>query len=463
MESVLNLIIIITSFVALLGVIVGIHELGHFLAARYFNIYVIRFKIGFGKTFFKRFDRHGTEFAFGILPLGGYVQMLGEASPQEEKIKVGTEADAISGISYKEVALGARAIVTAAGPIANFILAIVAYFFIFLIGAKELAPIVGGVEPETLASKVNLKIGDKILSIDGNEVISFNDVNGHLASRIGETGVLKITSIPEGSNISVTKEVLINSWLKGVSQISPITSFGIAPFIPALVSSVQEEGPADRAGMLKGDIIVSVDGSRIQTWDQLSKNLSNKFDKDISLEVDRGGQRIKFRLTPNRISNEAGIERGVIGIMRLSSLDDLPDHLLIDNKENIVGAFLKAFTQTYKFSILILDSIGKMISGSVSADNIGGPIQISLLAGSAAKAGLVSFLSMLAILSINLGLINLLPIPILDGGQLVLIAIEKIKGSPVSDSFLEYSFRLGILMVASLMVFAIFNDIVKII
>jgi len=463
MEPVLNLIIIITSFVVLLGVIVGIHELGHFLAARYFNIYVIRFKIGFGKTLFNRFDKHGTEFALGILPLGGYVQMLGETSPQEDKAQISSGADVNSRISYKDVTLGARAIVTAAGPIANFVLAVVAYFFIFLIGAKELAPIVGDVEPDSLASKVNLKIGDEILSIDDSKVVSFNDINGYLASRIGETGVLKITSIPIGSNVSITKEVPINSWLKGDSQSSPITSFGIAPFIPALVSSVQEQGPADKAGILEGDIIISVEGSKIQTWNQLSKNLSNKFDQDISLEVDRRGQIIKFRLTPNKISNEAGLERGVIGIMRLSSLDDLPEYLLIDNKENIPGAFLKAFTQTYKFSVLIIDSIGKMISGSVSADNIGGPIQISLLAGSAAKAGLVSFLSMLAILSINLGLINLLPIPILDGGQLVLIAIEKIKGSPVSDSFLEYSFRLGILMVASLMVFAIFNDIVKII
>ena len=463
MESILDLIIIISSFVLLLGVIIGIHELGHFSAARYFNIYVIRFKIGFGKTFFKRFDKHGTEFSFGILPLGGYVQMLGEASPQEQDMQVDTIVEAQQKISYKEASLSARAIVTAAGPIANFVLAIVAYFFIFLIGAKELAPVVGGVEPDTLASEMNLEIGDKILLIDDNEVVSFNDVNGYLASRIGETGVLKITSMPEGSNISVTKEVAIKSWLKGVSQTSPVKSFGIAPFIPAIVSSVQEGGPADKAGILKGDIITSVAGSKIQTWNQLSQNLSNKFDKVISIEVDRRGQRIDFRLTPNRVSNETGIERGVIGIMRLSSFDDLPEYLLINNKENIVGAFVKAITQTYKFIILILDSIGKMISGSVSADNIGGPIQISLLAGSAAKAGLVSFLSMMAILSINLGLINLFPIPILDGGQLVLIAIEKIKGSPVSDSFLEYSFRLGLFMVASLMVFAIFNDIVKII
>ena len=463
MESILDLIIIISSFVLLLGVIIGIHELGHFSAARYFNIYVIRFKIGFGKTFFKRFDKRGTEFSFGILPLGGYVQMLGEASPQEQDMQVDTIVEAQQKISYKEASLSARAIVTAAGPIANFVLAIVAYFFIFLIGAKELAPVVGGVEPDTLASEMNLEIGDKILLIDDNEVVSFNDVNGYLASRIGETGVLRITSMPEGSNISVTKEVAIKSWLKGVSQTSPVKSFGIAPFIPAIVSSVQEGGPADKAGILKGDIIISVAGSKIQTWNQLSQNLSNKFDKVISIEVDRRGQRIDFKLTPNRVSNETGIERGVIGIMRLSSIDDLPEYLLINNKENIVGAFVKAITQTYKFIILILDSIGKMISGSVSADNIGGPIQISLLAGSAAKAGLVSFLSMMAILSINLGLINLFPIPILDGGQLVLIAIEKIKGSPVSDSFLEYSFRLGLFMVASLMVFAIFNDIVKII
>ncbi len=463
MESILDLIIIISSFVLLLGVIIGIHELGHFSAARYFNIYVIRFKIGFGKTFFKRFDKHGTEFSFGILPLGGYVQMLGEASPQEQDMQVDTIVEAQQKISYKEASLSARAIVTAAGPIANFVLAIVAYFFIFLIGAKELAPVVGGVEPDTLASEMNLEIGDKILLIDDNEVVSFNDINGYLASRIGETGVLRITSMPEGSNISVTKEVAIKSWLKGVSQTSPVQSFGIAPFIPAIVSSVQEGGPADKAGILKGDIIISVAGSKIQTWNQLSQNLSNKFDKVIPIEVDRRGQRIDFKLTPNRVSNETGIERGVIGIMRLSSIDDLPEYLLINNKENIVGAFVKAITQTYKFIILILDSIGKMISGSVSADNIGGPIQISLLAGSAAKAGLVSFLSMMAILSINLGLINLFPIPILDGGQLVLIAIEKIKGSPVSDSFLEYSFRLGLFMVASLMVFAIFNDIVKII
>ena len=463
MEMILDVLIIVSSFIVLLGVIIGFHELGHFLAARYFGIHVIRFKIGFGKAFLKRFDKQGTEFSFGILPLGGYVQMLGEESPQEESAREESEGLSSSKISYKQASLGARAIVAAAGPLANFILAVIAYFFVFLIGANSLAPIVGGVEMNSLAFQSGFKTGDKILSIDEREVTSFNDINTLFATRIGETGILRITLQPNGSNISVTKKIPINSWLKEVDQLSPISNFGITPFIPALVGSVIKEGPADKAGILKGDLITAIDNIRIQTWNQLSKEVSKKYSQTISLQIYRAGQRFDINLVPNKTTTEAGIERGVIGVFGPSNLDDFPENLIIYNKESLGGAFVKGFTETYKFSKLILDSIGKMLSGSVSADNVGGPIQISLLAGTAAKSGLVSFLTILAVLSINLGLINLFPIPILDGGQLVLIGIEKLKGSPVSESFLEYSFRLGIFLVASLMVFAIFNDIVRII
>ena len=463
MEMILDVLIIVSSFIVLLGVIIGFHELGHFLAARYFGIHVIRFKIGFGKAFLKRFDKQGTEFSFGILPLGGYVQMLGEESPQEESAREESEGLSSSKISYKQASLGARAIVAAAGPLANFILAVIAYFFVFLIGANSLAPIVGGVEMNSLAFQSGFKTGDKILSIDEREVTSFNDINTLFATRIGETGILRITLQPNGSNISVTKKIPINSWLKEVDQLSPISNFGITPFIPALVGSVIKQGPADKAGISKGDLITAIDDIRIQTWEQLSKEVSKKYSQTISLQIYRAGQRFDINLVPNKTTTEAGIERGVIGVFGPSSLDDFPENLIIYNKESLGGAFVKGFTETYKFSKLILDSIGKMLSGSVSADNVGGPIQISLLAGTAAKSGLVSFLTILAVLSINLGLINLFPIPILDGGQLVLIGIEKLKGSPVSESFLEYSFRLGIFLVASLMVFAIFNDIVRII
>ncbi len=461
MEIILNTINIILSFSILIGLIVGIHELGHFLAARYFGICVLKFKIGFGKTLLKWTDKRKTDYELGLLPLGGYVQMLGESAGIEENIS-SSELKVSKPISYKDVSLGARAVVTAAGPFANFILAIVAYFLISIIGAKELAPLVGQIEIGSLASQSSLTSGDRIISINEREIISFNDINTFLASKMGESGDITISFLREGSDVSATTVVSLYEW-QTEGQRSPVSQFGIVPLIPALVASVQEGSPAKKAGILSGDIIKKVNNYKITTWFDLSEAISNEYEQELNILVDRGGIRIPFRLTPNKVVNEAGEAKGVIGVQRLSSLDDLPKEFIVINKENFFGAILKGFTETYKFTILILDSIKKMITGSVSAENIGGPIQISMLAGSAAKAGFVSFLTIIAVLSINLGLLNLLPIPVLDGGQLVMIAIEKIKGSPVSESFLEYSFRLGILLIGSLMIFAVFNDIARVI
>ena len=321
---------------------------------------------------------------------------------------------------------------------------------------------VGQIEVGSLASQSSLTSGDRIISINEREIISFNDINTFLASKMGESGDITISFLREGSDVSATTAVSLYEW-QTEGQRSPVSQFGIAPLIPALVASVQEGSPAKKAGILSGDIIEKVNNYKITTWFDLSKAISDEYEQELNILVDRSGIKIPFRLTPNKFVNEAGEVRGVIGVQRLSSLDDLPKEFIVINKENFFGAVLKGFTETYKFTILILDSIKKMITGSVSAENIGGPIQISMLAGSAAKAGFVSFLTIIAVLSINLGLLNLLPIPVLDGGQLVMIAIEKIKGSPVSESFLEYSFRLGILLIGSLMIFAVFNDIARVI
>jgi regulator of sigma E protease len=463
METIFNILTISLSFFVLISVIVGIHELGHFMAARYFGIYVLRFKIGFGKTFFKWFDKKNTEFALGILPLGGYVQMLGEDLTTKERNDLIKSSNNTKFLSYKDVSLGARAVVTAAGPFANFVLAVVAYFFISLMGTKDLAPIVGGVEENSLASIAELRTGDRILLLDKKEVKSFSSINTLLASRMGETGFIEISYLPYNSNVSKTSIVEINNWLYADEQKSPVSKFGISPYIPALVASLQKGGPAEIAGIIPGDVVIEIDGVRIKTWQNLSSEISDKFEKEISIIVERSNQELTFKFNPIKVVTNSGIERGVIGVQRLSSLDDLPEEFIVINKENFLGALAKAFSETYKFTVLILDSIKKMVTGSVSVENIGGPIQISMLAGSAAKAGFVSFLTILAVLSINLGIINLLPIPILDGGQLVMIALEKIKGSPISDSFLEYSFRLGILLLGSLMVFAIFNDIARVV
>jgi len=456
-----SILISLISIIILLGVIIGIHELGHFLAARKFNVHVIRFKIGFGKTLVSRFDKRGTEFSIGLLPLGGYVQMLGEDNPIQGK---DSDLDNYSEeISYPQASLGARAIITAAGPIANFVLAVIAYFLIFMIGVKDLVPIVGAVNDDSLAMQAGIEVGDRIVSIDNKEVVSLKDLNTLLALRIGETGSILVNYKKPNSDLKYSESVNIEDWLSSELDQSIISSFGILPFIPPIVSSVQVGSPADKSGIESGDQIIRVGDNVIRTWYELVEEISSIPDKETSLTIKRNGTSFSVSASIGSVQDELGMKIGRIGIARISSNEEIPDEFLVITKKGPIESFALGIKETYNFTVLILDSIGKMITGSISAENIGGPIQIAVLSGSAAKAGLVSFISMIALLSINLGLINLLPVPILDGGQLVLIAAEKIKGSPLSEGFVEFAYRIGLLLVIGLMAFAVFNDITRIV
>ena len=456
-----SILISLLSIIVLLGVIIGIHELGHFLAARKFNVHVIRFKIGFGKTLVSRFDKQGTEFSIGLLPLGGYVQMLGEDNPIQGK---DSDQDHYSKeISYPQASLGARAIITAAGPIANFVLAVTAYFLIFMIGVKDIVPIVGAVNDDSLAMEAGIEVGDRIVSIDNKEVVSLKDLNTLLALRIGETGSILVNYKKPNSDLKYSESVNIKDWLSSELDQSIISSFGILPFIPPIVSSVQDGSPADKSGIESGDQIIKVGDNVIRTWYELVEEISSIPDKETLLTIKRNGTSFSVPASIGSVQDELGMKIGRIGIARISSNEEMPDEFLVIIKKGPIESFVLGIKETYIFTVLILDSIGKMITGSISAENIGGPIQIAVLSGSAAKAGLVSFISMIALLSINLGLINLLPVPILDGGQLVLIAAEKIKGSPLSPGFVEFAYRIGLLLVIGLMVFAVFNDITRIV
>ena len=456
-----SILISLLSIIVLLGVIIGIHELGHFLAARKFNVHVIRFKIGFGKTLVSRFDKRGTEFSIGLLPLGGYVQMLGEDNPIQGK---DSDPDNYSEeISYPQASLGARAIITAAGPIANFVLAVIAYFLIFMIGVKDLVPLVGAVNDDSLAMQAGIEVGDRIVSIDNKEVVSLKDLNTLLALRIGETGSILVNYKKPNSDLQYSESVNIENWLSSELDQSIISSFGILPFIPPIVSSVQVGSPADKSGIESGDQIIRVGDNVIRTWYELVEEISSIPDKETSLTIKRNGTSFSVPASIGSVQDELGIKIGRIGIARISSNEEIPDEFLVITKKGPIESFALGIKETYNFTVLILDSIGKMITGSISAENIGGPIQIAVLSGTAAKAGLVSFISMIALLSINLGLVNLLPVPILDGGQLVLIAAEKIKGSPLSPGFVEFAYRIGLLLVIGLMAFAVFNDITRIV
>jgi regulator of sigma E protease len=387
--------------------------------------------------------------------------MLGEDNPIQGK---DSDPDNYSEeISYPQASLGARAIITAAGPIANFVLAVIAYFLIFMIGVKDLVPIVGAVNDDSLAMQAGIEVGDRIVSIDNKEVVSLKDLNTLLALRIGETGSILVNYKKPNSDLKYSESVNIEDWLSSELDQSIISSFGILPFIPPIVSSVQVGSPADKSGIESGDQIIRVGDNVIRTWYELVEEISSIPDKETSLTIKRNGTSFSVPASIGSVQDELGMKIGRIGITRISSNEEIPDEFLVITKKGPIESFALGIKETYNFTVLILDSIGKMITGSISAENIGGPIQIAVLSGSAAKAGLVSFISMIALLSINLGLINLLPVPILDGGQLVLIAAEKIKGSPLSEGFVEFAYRIGLLLVIGLMAFAVFNDITRIV
>ena len=453
----MDILFIIVSFIVLITIIVGIHELGHFLTARFFKIHVLKFKIGFGKEIISFQDKHNCSYSFGVLPLGGYVQMLGESNPVQED----SSPNFSDKKSYLDASPGERAAVTVAGPLANFILAGFVYFYLALVGTTQLSSYIGDVAPGSLAEQAGLISGDRIIEIDQDRIDIFNDINLTLSKRIGDTGTINIKFLREG--IERNTVVSISEWLEDDEQKSPSAALGILPFMPPLVGQLQEDGPAYKYGLMQGDLIQAVNNEKIVTWQDLSKNLNALPDQLIELMVLREGEQINLVLESSSYIDDEGQKKGRIGILASRDLNQWPSQFTVEKKENIFSAFFVGIQDTYKYTLLIITSIGKMISGSISADNLGGPIQISVLAGSAAKAGHITFLSMIALLSINLGLLNLLPIPILDGGQLLMIAIEKLKGSPVSDIALEYSMRVGIILVVSLMIFAFANDIARLI
>ena len=447
----------IFSFILLISIIVGIHELGHFLTARFYNIHVLKFKIGFGKELFSFQDKRNCSYSFGILPLGGYVQMLGENNPVQE----GSEITLVNKKSYLQATPGERAAVTIAGPLANFILAAFVYFYLAMVGTTQLSSFVGEVIAGSPSEEYGIITKDKILEVDGESVRVFNDINLILSKRIGDTGSIGIKYLRNNEEKIVF--ISVNDWLSENDQTAPSVALGIQPFLPPLVGTLEPNGPAYVHGIKEGDLIQSINNNDISTWQELSRALSDLPNQLIDIQILRDQRSQKLMLETSSYLDEEGVPKGRMGILASNDLNQWPDEYIVEKKENLFSAVLVGFQDTYRYTLLIISSIGKMISGSISADNLGGPIQISVLAGSAAKAGYVTFLSMVALLSINLGLLNLLPIPILDGGQLVMIGIEKIKGSPVSDMTLEYSMRVGIVLIVSLMIFAFANDIARLI
>jgi regulator of sigma E protease len=436
----------IISFVIVLGILIFVHEFGHFIAARACGVGVEKFSIGFGPKVFG-WKRGETDYMLSAIPLGGYVKMIGE-----EPDAPLTEDEKKYSFTHKEV--WKRFIIVAAGPFFNFFLAIVLYFALFLFyGTYFYPPVIGQTEPGS-PSYERLAVGDEILSINDNKITSWSELEKTIEKSKGSE---LLFTIQRGNDLKevVLKPALLDSESIFGEKIKKY-SLGVKPYLPPVIGSIAPDSPASKAGIEPGDKIVEINSQKITTWYDVSDAISRS-ESGIELVFERNTELIKKTIEPEikELKDHLGksYERKLIGI----AAKDVTKH----KKTGPIKAMSESLSQTWKVIELTFVGIVKMVDGTISKDNLGGPIMIAQMAGDQAKQGLTSFLVFICLISINLGLLNLLPVPVLDGGHLMFFLIEMVTGKPVGIKVREVAQQIGLFLLLSLMVFAFYNDILR--
>ncbi|HBC6229743.1 TPA: sigma E protease regulator RseP [Proteus mirabilis] len=440
----------LAAFIIVLGILITVHEFGHFWVARRCGVYVERFSIGFGKAIWRKTDKHGTEFVVAWIPLGGYVKMLDE--------RVAEVAPERRHLAFNNKTVGQRAAIVAAGPIANFLLAIVAYWLVFMIGVPALKPIIADIRPDSIAEQAKLTPRMELKSVAGIETPDQNAVRLALVSKIGAKEVTFVVTQP--NSLSESENILnLQQWNFDPERQDPIVSLGIMPVGARLDSKVVEVTPdsaAEKAGLQAGDRIVKVDGQPIDTWHPFTYFVRQSPNKTLELLVERNGASLVLNITPTAIALKDGSEVGQVG----AKLQVLPpdEQYLIMQQYNPFSALYEASDKTWQLMGLTVKMIGKLVVGDVKLTNLSGPVSIAKGAGMSADSGFVYYLMFIALISVNLGIINLFPLPVLDGGHLLFLVIEKIKGGPVSERVQDVCYRFGVMALMLLMGLALFND-----
>ncbi len=448
----MNILWSLAAFIVALGVLITVHEFGHFWVARRCGVHVERFSVGFGKALLRRTDKQGTEYVLALIPLGGYVKMLDE--------RVEAVAPELLHKSFNNKAVWQRAAIISAGPIANFIFAVFAYWLVFIIGVPSVRPVVGEITPQSVAAQSNILPGMELKSVAGIETPDWESVRMAL---IGEIGDAKTTIgvAPFGSSQSqvVEKQLDLDAWHFDPEKQDPVVALGIIPRGPQIVpilAQIQADSAAQKAGLQAGDRIVKVDGQVLVSWQAFALQVRDNPGKSMVLDVERNGQPLNLTLIPDTKSVGKGQVQGFAGVV--PKIIPLPDEYKTIRQYGPLEALSEAGDKTWQLMKLTVNMLGKLITGDVKLNNLSGPISIAQGAGLSAEYGFVYYLMFLALISVNLGIINLFPLPVLDGGHLLFLAIEKLKGGPVSERVQDFSYRIGSVLLVLLMGLALFND-----
>jgi regulator of sigma E protease len=440
------------AFAVALGILIVVHEFGHYLIARLVGIKVLRFSVGFGKPLVShRFGADGTEWSLAAFPLGGYVKMLDE--------REGPVAAEEAHRAFNRQSVGRRSLVVLAGPTANFLLAILLYVVLFSTGVNELRPILGAPLAGTAAARAGIEDGELVRSISGHAVTTLTDLRWELMRSILDRQPAELEMVSLRGEISFRK---LDTSEIDTDQLETdfARKLGLALFTPPLkplIGQVKPGSAADAAGIHAGDEVVAVDARPIHLWSELVQTIRGASGKPVALTIRRGESSLVVEVIPQS-EEEAGKKIGRIGV---GPRDDpeVRKQLTVFLRLGPIDSVTRALRQTWDTSIFSLRMIGRMLTGQLSWKNISGPVTIADYAGQSAQLGLDHYVKFLALISISLGVLNLLPIPVLDGGHLLYYFAEFIKGGPLSERVMEVGQQIGLGLLILLMVFAFYNDI----
>ncbi|ENQ4670996.1 sigma E protease regulator RseP [Vibrio cholerae] len=442
------------AFIIALGILVAVHEFGHFWVARRCGVKVEKFSIGFGKSIWKRVGHDGTEYSISMIPLGGYVKMLDgrvDDVPAEQQA-----------MAFDKQSLWKRSAIVSAGPIFNFLFAIFAYWLVFMIGVPAVKPVIGEVTPYSIAAQAGLEPGMEIKAVSGVNTPDWESVNMGLIGHIGDDSMTITVSSAEGGGLNEIKTINLRDWNFDPETESAMGALGFKPFTPEIsnqLTNVSVQGAGERAGLQVGDTVLQINGQAVEAWQQVVNAIQSHPNAPIAVVVERAGQQVELTLIPDSRELSQGKVIGFAGIA--PKVAEWPQNYRFELQFGVFESLGKAVEKSGQVIDLTVSMLKKLLVGDVGLNNLSGPISIAKGAGTTADYGFVYFLGFLALISINLGIINLVPLPMLDGGHLLFFMIEAVIRRPVPEKVQEMGYRIGGAIIFSLMAVAIFNDFTR--